>query len=322
MHRAFRKALNDATGVSEFVIVVNLDIRGFSAFSKTCESPDTAMFIKRVYMKFLDDYFADLASFFKPTGDGLLLTIPYNEENLQEIAQKTVSLCFDCLSDFGSFCVNDPMVPFEVPTKLGIGIARGTACRLVSKGKTLDYAGRVLNLASRLMDFARPTGLVLDGAFDMNLLDDEQIESLEGDSNVYIRGIAEKEPIEIFYTKDLTQIPSHCHQPIAKISWVTFKEEIKLREINEKGPRFRYYLENSPADPDDISVQIEFPAVRKERRIKDTVSLHDFSNFDFKFDADAPMIVMDYATLYKYLKTRSVKDNWDVTITIRYPGKG
>ena len=87
MHRIFRKALDSATGVSRFVIAVIVDIRGFSAFSQTRESPDTAMFIKRVYMKLVDSYF-NFASFYKSTGDGLLLTIPFNESNLKEMAQR------------------------------------------------------------------------------------------------------------------------------------------------------------------------------------------------------------------------------------------
>lgn len=78
MHREFKELLKDATGMSEYVIAVNLDIRGFSSFSKKVESPDVALFIKKVYSKLLDGYFPN-ASFFKPTGDGLLLTIPYNE---------------------------------------------------------------------------------------------------------------------------------------------------------------------------------------------------------------------------------------------------
>ena len=81
MHREFRELLEKATGFSEFVVAINVDIRGFSPFSKTVESPEVAMFIKRVYMKLIDEYFSN-ASFFKPTGDGLLVILPYTEENL------------------------------------------------------------------------------------------------------------------------------------------------------------------------------------------------------------------------------------------------
>ena len=59
-----------------------------------------------------------------------------------------------------------------------IGISRGTVCRLVSKGKTLDYSGRVVNLASRLMDDARPSGVVFDASVGIDLLSEEQAKLL------------------------------------------------------------------------------------------------------------------------------------------------
>ena len=127
MHRIFRQALDEATGESKFVIVVFVDIRGFSAFSQRCESPDTAMFIKRVYMKMIDSYFS-FASFYKSTGDGLLLTIPFDEKNLEETCREVIASCVACHSEFANICNGDPMITFEVPTKIGIGIARGTAC--------------------------------------------------------------------------------------------------------------------------------------------------------------------------------------------------
>ena len=69
MHKLFKDALPDAEGRSEHVVAIIADIRGFSEFSTRQESPNTAMYIKRVYMRLIEDYFP-FASFFKPTGDG------------------------------------------------------------------------------------------------------------------------------------------------------------------------------------------------------------------------------------------------------------
>jgi class 3 adenylate cyclase len=171
MHREFKELLKDATGMSEYVIAVNLDIRGFSSFSKKVESPDVAVFIKKVYLKLLDGYFPN-ASFFKPTGDGLLLTIPYNESNLQANVRQTIDSSLEITKTFCTFCENDPMITFETPKKIGIGLSRGTACCLISQDKIMDYSGRVLNLASRLMDVARPSGIVFDAVFGEGLLSD------------------------------------------------------------------------------------------------------------------------------------------------------
>ena len=78
MLTGFREFLQDAEGRSEFIIATMCDIRDFSQFSTIHESPDLAMFIKRFYLKLLDEYFADVA-FAKPTGDGLILVFRYSE---------------------------------------------------------------------------------------------------------------------------------------------------------------------------------------------------------------------------------------------------
>ena len=79
-----RDLLAEAQGKSEYVITVVADVRGFSTFSKQHESTDIAMFIKRFYMRLIDDYFSK-AGFFKTKGDGLLMTFPYSESNLREV---------------------------------------------------------------------------------------------------------------------------------------------------------------------------------------------------------------------------------------------
>ena len=102
MHRNLRKLLEVAEGVSEFIIAVNVDIRGFSEFSRQVESPDAAMYVKRVYIRLVDDYFTG-ASFFKPTGDGLLLTFPYNENNLKEVVRSTINKSWKVINNFEKY---------------------------------------------------------------------------------------------------------------------------------------------------------------------------------------------------------------------------
>lgn len=183
---------------------MNLDIRDFSSFSMRVESPETAMFLKRVYGRIIENYFAD-ASFFKPTGDGLLIIVPYSEHNLQDVLPQTVRKCIEIVEQFGSFCSDDPMINFEVPDCMGIGLSRGAACRLTSSDRTLDYSGRSLNMASRLMDFARPKGVVFDNSFGIELLPTPVREMFEQD-RVYIRSLAEDEPQSIWFTKAWTTI--------------------------------------------------------------------------------------------------------------------
>lgn len=319
MHRELRKLLTHAIGVSEFVLAINLDIRDFSSFSKRVESPDVAIFIKKVYMKLIDDYFPD-ASFFKPTGDGLLIIISYNENNLAEIAKKTIDTCLNVLRDFGSFCMNDPMINFSVPQRIGIGLSRGTACRLVSENRVLDYSGRILNLASRLMDFARPSGIVFDDDFGIELLSDEQLKLFAKDS-VYIRGISEREPIDIWYTKDFVSIPPTSRQPIEKVKWQKVRHSLTLKQIKERPAQFIHSLPSEPTDPTLVKVEIEYPGVVRGKRREEWLHLWDFDNFKYELEAGKPQVTIQYGALAKQLDKAGVKNSWNVKITIMYPEK-
>ena len=318
MHKVFRKLLKEATGISEFIIAINLDIRGFSTFSKKVESPDVAMFIKRVYMKIIDHYFRK-ASFFKPTGDGLLIIVPFTEKKLHKTAKDVIDICLRILKNFGNFCTNDPMVNFEVPRMIGIGICRGTACRLLSGSTTLDYSGRVLNLASRLMDIARPSGIVFDDDFGIDLLSESQVKLFKKDT-IFIKGIAERNPINIWYTKDSTSISPLSKQPIDKIKWNTDVNRLTLKEIKESTDRFWYDLQTEPLDPNEIKIKISYPGIRKGRKAKGYISFFQFSNFEYILEAGRPKVKVEFDTLQKRLKTLGVKDTWDITIEIIYPG--
>lgn len=318
MHRIFRKALDDATGESKFVIVVFVDIRGFSAFSQICESPDTAMFIKRVYMKMIDTYF-NFASFYKSTGDGLLFTIPFTEKTLKEMSQKTVESCIACHSEFGGICSGDPMICFSVPDKVGIGVARGTACCLTSGDTTIDYSGRLLNLASRLTGLARPSGIVIDGKFGIDLLSDEQRSSFE-EVSVYLDGIAEDKPVQIYLTKEFTVIPERNTKPIAEKRWRHIQEVKPHRDLL-KFDTYRYYLESEPVSPDDIKVTVVYPKVISGKVESGSGSVLDFDDFKYTMDAGKPTVHLNYKKLSETLKRDQVKKNMNVTIDIAYAEK-
>lgn len=316
MHKAFRKYLEKAHGVSEFVIAINLDIRGYSAFSTRTESPDAAMFIKRVFMRLIDEYFTK-ASFYKSTGDGLLLTIPYDENNLKDRIQETINICLKAIKVFPLLCKNDPMINFQVPTKIGVGLSRGTACRLVSGTKTIDYSGRILNLASRLMDFARPYGIVFDSGFGYNLLNDTQKELFKNEK-IYIKGIAEKEPVSIYYTNMVTEIPIQSKKPIQKERWESIALKKSFREIKSFGS-FTYPLKEEPIDQSSIRIMVEYPSIENGKVQKDVVSYIDsFKEFRYEVKAGIPELSIDYSALVKELTKVNLKNNHKITLTISY----
>lgn len=267
-------------------------------------------------MKLIDSYFG-FASFYKSTGDGLLFTIPFDEKNLEETCQRVIASCIASHSEFANICNGDPMITYEVPGKIGIGVARGTACCLKSGETLIDYSGRLLNLASRLTGLARPSGIVIDGKFGINLLSDEQQSNFK-ETNVYLDGIAEAEPIQVYLTKEFTIIPRHNRQPIAAKRWQHVSDIKPYRDLL-KLTKFRYSLKSEPLSPDYVKVTIEHPKVLGGKTQKGYASIFDFAGFTYGVEAGEPVVWVDFPELCKSLE--EVKKNMNVNIDIAYVEK-
>lgn len=316
MHRKFRESLDTAEGHSEFIIVVVVDIRGFSAFSKRHESPDTAMYIKRVYMRLIDDYFTT-ASFYKSTGDGLLVTIPYTESTLKEVASNTIKSCLSCYEEFGHICDNDPMINFDVPSKIGIGIARGTACCLKSDDLILDYSGHILNLASRLMNLARPSGIVIDGDFVIELLDEED-QALFEEKEAYLRSIAEESPKTVYILKEAVDIPSEYLQPLKLEQWESIEQEWTIREWKAFAPFYLIEPKNYLRRPGAIKVTVIHPKKVRGKFDFGVVTERAFKDFEYKEVAGQPRVRINIAKMLEYLKAEKILSNKKVKLRIDY----
>jgi class 3 adenylate cyclase len=320
MHRQLKELLVKAVGVSEFVVAINLDVRGFSSFAKLAESSEAALFLKRIYLRILDEVFSD-ASFFKPTGDGLLIVVSYTEETLKEVLTKTVESALLTVDQFPSLCADDPMINFAVPSKLGIGMARGAATRLTSEGKILDYSGRPLNLASRLMDLARPSGIVCDGSFGIDLLA-QDISSKFGTESVYVRSLAEKEPITIHYSKDTVKLSPASRQPIEANRWHVRRVDMKFKEFTDRpaGTPRRFDLVPGPSDPDSVQVRIEHPVYNKPGGRKTADRSTTIRQFTYREVAGKPGIHVRLDEVAHMLTPHfHIKPTSPVTVVIEYP---
>lgn len=285
MGSELKELLKDAEGKPQLVVAVNADIRGFSPFSNR-DSYDVALFIKKVYIKLIDQYFAE-ASFVKPTGDGLLAVFHYTDSDYKEVIGRTIKDCLSVVKDFPSFFIGDNVVRFEVPKKIGIGLSSGTACRLVfGDDKTLDYSGKTLNLASRLMEFARPSGVVFDSSVGIELLPHELMESFAKDK-VCIRGIEDKIPIDIYHTKDTIIHPSD-REP-KTIRWRSVRKRMtvrKLRHVARVASSLRIDLPTVPADLNSITVLASYavPALKRKGERGDyiiEISRSEVESFQF-----------------------------------------
>lgn len=321
MHEEFRQLLPEAVGDSELVIVVVADVRGFSAFSERVESVEAALYIKKVYLRILNDYFGD-ADFFKPTGDGLLIVARVTEATLAERSNEIVTQALRLVREFPDLVRDDPLINFVTPFQLGIGIARGAASRLTSGDRTLDYSGRVLNLASRLMDLARPEGVVIDGAFRIELLD-EKLKDEFVEEQVYIRSLAEQEPRRVYVMNERTAIPEGNRRPLDRVVWA---EELlhwaSLRALRAAGPTYRYRFSARPGSRDGIRVQVSHPSVtaggRRSRKLWFYSNLLD-TEFAYFEEAGRPLLSISLGALADRLAERGVGATWPVYLKVMFP---
>lgn len=259
MHKEFKRLLVKATGVSEHVIAINLDIRGFSSFCNNVQDWDVANYVKIVYSKILDDYFQN-ASYYKATGDGLIIIIRCTASDVKDNVNNVLESSLKLVENFSSLCNDEPIINFSTPTKIGIGIARGSVCCIsnLEEEKILDYSGRILNLASRLMDMARPAGIVIDQSLGIDLLKGEY-KNLFIKSNVYVRGISENDKIVVYHTKNVI-IPEEYKKPKKQPKWESSQSKMLYSEI-KKAKAGYITLKLSPESLDDDAVCAEVKIV-------------------------------------------------------------
>jgi class 3 adenylate cyclase len=316
MHRDLKELLKTAESESHRVVVVFLDVRGFSTFAKVAESSDSAEFLKSVYLKILDDYFAD-ASFFKPTGDGLLILLEYKRETLKDVVRNAVDQSVRLVEDFASMTDGDDMINFDVPKDLGIGLARGGATALVAEGKVLDYSGRPLNLASRLMDIARPAGVVFDATLGLNLLDAAVAKRFKEES-VYIKGLAEDKAMSIHYLADRVIVSPFNKRPLNSFERKVEKPwTMTMKEFRELG-LYNHQLSGIPCDPEKIEVHVEHPAVMANGKRHPSRNTGWFGDATLVSLRGQQCARYDYTELAHSLTEEGVKSTWPVVIRVEY----
>jgi class 3 adenylate cyclase len=265
--QAVRAALPTAGGALARVVAVFVDLRGFSVFHREVEAPEAAAYLRCFYQRLLDNYFKQ-SNFFKLTGDGMMLIFEYPEfpvERLGEICNVVVHEATQLIADFSSLCSDDPNVYFETrPSGVGIGIARGSSYRLESDGTTLDYSGRPLNMAARLMELARPQGIVVEQSVFRNL--SEKLALVFTAERVYVRGGAESQPIQIHYTADQTTIPADNKRPLDKPKWQRKVESLLVSQLRAKSNLWWIDIPSAPRKPDEINTALLYP-VRKGGKV-------------------------------------------------------
>ena len=273
----FRTALRKARGRAEQVIVVFVDVRGFSAFSSSRDSIDIGLYVRRLFLSLISDFFPG-ARYHKSTGDGMMVIYPYQEKSLEKTAQDVIESCVNLHSDFPELAANDNMITFAVPNACGIGVNRGTVCCIESDGETLDYSGHVLNLAARLMDLARPAGIVMHASLG-NMIPAELVDFFEI-SSVYVRGIAENQPVPVYSLKGITSLPDSATSP-PPTPWGSYSRKWSVEELKKLASRYSVAVPNVVAEPADVVIRFYSPSV-----VKGVRAITNVTEFSVKKIAD------------------------------------
>lgn len=211
-----------------------------------------------MFSAILSNHFSD-AHFYKATGDGLLLIheLPSKSQQVPAVVSSILSRCLTLVDEFGQITADDYMINFQVPQKLGAGVARGSVTRLVSDGGVLDYTGRCLNLAARLMDKARPSGVVFSDTHAAHLMNAE-VSLLFSQDRVCIRGISEQEPIPIYISSGV-EITRSDREPVPEGQHVWGDEMTRsVAEVRDSSS-FSFWLPRAPRSYERVGVHVKYP---------------------------------------------------------------
>lgn len=307
-----------ANGRSDFVIAVVCDIRGFSSFSKIHEAPDIAMFSKRFFVKLLEEYFVD-ADFAKSTGDGMLLLFRYSEDNLHDVADSVLRNCMKVDRDFPTMMKNDSMINYAVPDAVGFGIVRGTAFCLYSDHEVVDYSGQTLNLASRLNEFARPHGIVIDGSFMMSVIPEEMRSSFSSDM-VFVRGIAEDHPREVFFSSNVV-IPVEAKTPERRNRLKTADHKVTVGFVKKMPENVSIRLPEEPASATPCTAKVQWvhsTANWLHRNAPEYTQWRELAYTRVEHTAEGFFVHLRSDEILKVVADRGLSSKTELTLKVQY----
>ena len=312
--------IKDAEGRSEYVMAIALDIRGFTAFCQTIDSVDVATYIKKLYVKILDEYFPN-STYSKPMGDGLFITIRYDEENLEALTNELVDNCIKLVDTFKTLLVDDSMITYDVPEKVGIGITRGSACCIATGDKIIDYSGKTLNHAARLVEKARPFGIVCDFIEFNNIIKPEIRELFEEDA-VCLRGISEDEPIKILYLKDKVKINEKDRLPINEPMWHVFRKQFNYRTIKAWVRNTIFPLDKKPVSTDNLVMIFDVPRYINGEIVEGMILRINYDcnieELTYNEKGGRPQLELQTKNLKDLLEELDLHGDDDIKLEIRY----
>ena len=269
-------------------------------------------------MSVVSGYFPD-ATYYKPTGDGLLMIFSCSSGKEVDITKSVVERSIKLVSEFCSLCKGDSLVYFKTPSNIGLGISRGAACCISSEDEILDFSGKPLNLASRLSDMARPFEVVFDESVS-SCIPAGDLEKNFLSENVYVKGMAEDEPIKVYLTKG-TIIPSSYKKPLNEPEWMTDSRGVTIKQLLAvTATDLSIILSKIPKDESQILVTLTFPELGGTGRSHWSMKTVP-SKVYYEKRGKEHYVFIEKQYMIERLQTRNVQPDTPVQIVITYPIK-
>jgi len=315
-------SLQDSKGRSEYIIAINIDIRGFTPFSLSVESIDLGQYIKSIYLEICNNYFPD-AVYSKPMGDGLFVIYNYEESSVKDTVNTIIEKCIELEKKFSTLIKNNPMVAFETPSYIGIGVTRGPACCIYNGEYIIDYSGKILNHAARLMEKARPSGVICDYISFYNILNESLSVKFE-ENEACLRGVSEKEPIKILVQKNKSVITEADKRPLNKINWEIIKKSYTVEHIKRiTGQWWRLALDKRPLNKSDITVEITYPKYNQGGKVPKLENYleYDITSQYMKYQVRGPTqsLTIDWSQMKARIEKYDISDDEEIRLDIMYP---
>lgn len=322
MSGSWIELLKDADGRSERVIVLSIDVREFTKFcEKRGESVDIALYIKNIYLKILTEYF-DNVTFSKPMGDGLFIIILYTEANLIQLMNNIIEKSISLVENFPKLCEEVVMINFPVPEKVGIGVTHGSACCIHNGDDIIDYSGKTLNLAARLMDIARPHGVVSDYYSLIKLLKPESLELFDEDE-VFLRGVAEEKKIKVLYLKNSVIISEDSKKPFKDLIWDEVESIYDVKRIKKIDRSFDIKFRKKPVVLDKINLEVSYPKYIDGNRLEGLIAswYYDYDHKLIKYveRGNNYYMSLNLSSIKLDMEKNEVPDEENVTFILKYP---
>jgi hypothetical protein len=200
------------------------------------------------------------------------------------------------------------MINFPTPSSVGFGISRGPSCCLFSGRTILDYSGQLLNLAARLNDLARPKGIVIAGSYMQDVIPSGLHNQFKS-GQVYIRGIAEDIPIDVFFSKADVVLPAYALQPITIHDWQLVEKTMTVAELQKLRGNFIIDIPAEPGTSDKTRLEIKYhhptmPGYYQSQSLGEHQVYKDASGHHVRFDLGSSQgIVKQFGLTRKKLVT-------------------